>query len=58
MNKQVRKLKTLKMAYAYLQRKAILIPSEKKSANSAALCNAKVTLNRIFLAKKKAKIDI
>lgn len=34
------------MAYAYLQRKAILIPSEKKSANSAALCNAKVTLKR------------
>lgn len=46
------------MVYAYLQRKAILIPSEKKSANSAALCNAKVTLNRIFLANKKAKIDI
>lgn len=46
------------MAYAYPQRKAILILSEKKSANSAALCNAKVTLNRIFLANEKAKIDI
>lgn len=46
------------MAYTYLQRKANLIPSEKQSVNLAALCNAKVKLNRIFLGNKKAKIDM